>query len=137
MKYNQFINILTFTVLFMENIDSDPDYYLEKANRYLGDIKIKRNIIIRDSNYCNSWTNINQEVVNLREYVSGFVGYRIISPKELINCFNSYFISDVPNIISGGLHPNLYTERIKPYLEIFEEELKDIKRIDIISQSLK
>ena len=141
MKYKQFKNLLTITILFRQEPYSSPNYMLEKIKRYLGKIEIKKDVLIQMTtitNYNKMWSNENSEIDSIHEYLNSFVNLSYTSPLKLIYLFNKYIIAeDIPTDYSGGLHPVLKSGGFDLYMKIFENEIKDMKRLELLNDAIK
>ena len=136
MTYNQYYNILSFTYLFLTTNSQyhSPDYYLEKAEIFLGDIEIDN--VTLNEDYIKQWRSDDKRVHSILNYLKriryNVTGDNIIKfyTREIGN------IDKIPNNQMKGLHPLLY-DMIDEHLKDEEELIVKLKRRTVFKKVLK
>jgi hypothetical protein len=135
MTYNQYYNILSFTYLFLTTNSQyhSPDYYLEKAEIFLGDIEIDN--VTLNKEYINQWKNDDKRVHSILNYLRR-IRYNV-SGKNIIEFYTKEIgnIDKIPDIQMKGLHPLLY-EMLDEHLKDEDELILKLKRKTILRKVL-
>jgi hypothetical protein len=135
MTYNQYYNILSFTYLFLTTNSQyhSPDYYLEKAEIFLGDIEIDN--VTLNKEYINQWKNDDKRVHSILNYLKS-IQYNVCG-KNIIEFYTKEIgnIDKIPDIQMKGLHPLLY-EMLDEHLKDEDELILKLKRKTILRKVL-
>jgi len=133
MTYNQYYNIISFTYLFLStNTEYHfPNYYLEKAKKYLGDIEI--NEVKLNKQYLEQYKSNNKIVHSILNYLNS-IKYNL-NAENIIKCYKKEIgnINKIPDIQRRGLHPLLY-EMINKHLKEEEKIILKLKRKTILNK---
>jgi len=133
MTYNQYYNILSFTYLFLTTNSKyhSPDYYLEKAEIFLGDIEIDD--VTLNEEYLILYGSDDKRVHSILNYLKS-IRYNM-SGKNIIEFYTREIgnIDKIPNIQRKRLHPVLY-DMIDEHLKEEKELIIKLKRRTILKK---
>jgi len=142
MTYNQYRNILSFSILILytNDVNTSPDYYLEKVKHFLGDISFKK-IDSYNQEYHNIWGDYDEKINNIIDLKNELIMVKSLEnglkPFSIINAFENYFydLDKILNIIKTGLNPILTIKVIDRHLEKYSIEMKQIKRLEVLNKT--